>query len=66
MCDTERTVITHGVGWEIVGKNSRCFFSKTHQEETMMGDMVQFGSPEEVREYLRSELYRTDGSAIEP
>ena len=31
----------------------------------MMGDMVQFGSPEEVREYLRSELYRTDGSAIE-
>ena len=31
----------------------------------MMVDMVQFGSPEEVREYLRSELYRTDGSAIE-
>ena len=31
----------------------------------MMEDTVQFGSPEEVREYLRSELYRTDGSAIE-
>ena len=31
----------------------------------MMVDKFQFGSPEEVREYLRSELYRTDGSAIE-
>ena len=30
-----------------------------------MEDTVQFASPEEVREYLRSELYRTDGSAIE-
>ena len=31
----------------------------------MMEGTVQFGSPEEVREYLHSELYRTDGSAIE-
>ena len=30
-----------------------------------MEETVQFESPEEVREYLRSELYRTDGSAIE-
>ena len=31
----------------------------------MMDDMVQFESPEEIREYLRSELSGTDGSAIE-
>ena len=31
----------------------------------MTDDMAQFESPEEIREYLRSELSRTDGSAIE-
>ena len=31
----------------------------------MMDDMVQFESPEEIREYLRSELSGTDGSVIE-
>ena len=31
----------------------------------MMDDMVQFESPEETREYLRSELSGTDGSTIE-
>ena len=31
----------------------------------MMKDTVQFESSEEVREYLRSELHRTDGSAVE-
>ena len=31
----------------------------------MMTDMMQFESPEEAREYLRSEWSRTDGSAIE-
>ena len=30
-----------------------------------MVNMAQFESPEELREYLRSELQRTDGSAIE-
>ena len=30
-----------------------------------MTDIMQFESPEEVRDYLRSEFSRTDGSAIE-
>ena len=30
-----------------------------------MTDITEFESPEEIREYLRSELSRTDGSAIE-
>ena len=31
----------------------------------MMDDTVKFESPEEIREYLRSELSRTDGLAVE-
>ena len=31
----------------------------------MMTDKAQFESPEEIREHLRSELSRTDGSAVE-